>query len=282
MFDLMLETAWRDAPADLDVWLASYVHRRYGSSDASLLSAWTTFANTFYTGEKSSTFGPWGGVLEKRPNMEMSDGIFYSQDDAVDGLKTLLSASHLVGDTDTYQYDVVDVTRQLLVNLMCTFNTNHTTAFNTMNSTAMNLAAQQIREILADLQTLLQTNAYFMLGPWVEDASKWGESDEEKEVMIFNGKNILTLWGPKAENGDYAAKHWAGLVDTYYAHRWELFLEAAAADLAKGVPFNATAFDQEALVFEQSWQTAHHEYTTVPIGDSIAVAKEMVQKYFSG
>jgi alpha-N-acetylglucosaminidase len=32
-----------------------------------------------------------------------------------------------------------------------------------------------------------------------------------------------TLWGPSGQISDYATKHWADLVRTYYYPRWALF-----------------------------------------------------------
>jgi len=75
--------------------------------------------------------------------------------------------------------------------------------------------------------------------------------------MLFNAKNQITLWGPDGNiNGnlhrkirfflifmiDYASKHWGGLVNSYYLHRWETFI-----DMAKTGTFNEAEFKRKLL-----------------------------------
>ena len=47
-------------------------------------------------------------------------------------------------------------------------------------------------------------------------ARAWGQTAEEKNLMEFNARNLVTLWGPRGEIADYASKQWSGLIADYY------------------------------------------------------------------
>lgn len=58
-----------------------------------------------------------------------------------------------------------------------------------------------------------------MLGPWVAAARAAATSPAEADLLEFNARNQVTLWGPGAGGPsivDYARKQWGGLVRSYY------------------------------------------------------------------
>jgi alpha-N-acetylglucosaminidase len=55
-----------------------------------------------------------------------------------------------------------------------------------------------------------------LLRRWIEMARAWGQTAEEKNLMEFNARNLVTLWGPRGEIADYASKQWSGLIADYY------------------------------------------------------------------
>ena len=64
--------------------------------------------------------------------------------------------------------------------------------------------------MFADLEFILVTNEAFLLGPWVQSAMNAAADVDEERQFQQNARNQITLWGPRGEILDYAAKQWAG------------------------------------------------------------------------
>lgn len=85
----------------------------------------------------------------------------------------------------------------------------------------------------------------------------------------WNARNQITLWGPRGEIRDYAAKQWAGVVTDYFKPRWELFIREMQTSLNEKRPFNKKAF--ELAVFatvEEPFTFSTKFYTDQPIGNT--------------
>ena len=185
----------------------------------------------------------------------------------------------------TYQFDLVDITRQVL--------TDH------FNETLYQLSAAVVsapidrakvsritKELLAtidDLDRILGTHPSFMLGTWINEARSWGTTDAERDHYEWSARNQITLWGPSGRQGtvDYAAKAWSGLTKTYYKPRWALYLQMLQASESGEV--NQTAFNDAVLAqVEQPWQRMTAEtqpFPSTPSEDPLAVAMQLFQKY---
>jgi len=53
--------------------------------------------------------------------------------------------------------------------------------------------------LLADMDTLLASDPHFLLGSWIHDARQWGSSAQETNLMEYNARNQVTLWGPEGQ-----------------------------------------------------------------------------------
>lgn len=78
-------------------------------------------------------------------------------------------------------------------------------------------------QLLSDLDELLSSNDGFLLGPWLESAKSWGVTDSEKQLLEWNARLQITLWGETpqgiTELSDYANREWGGLVSSFYKAR---------------------------------------------------------------
>lgn len=54
-------------------------------------------------------------------------------------------------------------------------------------------------DLLQDMHELLRTNKRFLLGIWQRDAAQWATDVKEKELLEYNARNQITLWGPTGE-----------------------------------------------------------------------------------
>ena len=57
--------------------------------------------------------------------------------------------------------------------------------------------------IIADLDAALSADRNFLLGNWIADAAAWGGADADwTNLLVFNARNQITLWGPRGEIND--------------------------------------------------------------------------------
>ena len=73
-----------------------------------------------------------------------------------------------------------------------------------------------VRILLICVCSHYDTCVRMLLGRWIEMARAWGQTPAEKDLMEFNARNLVTLWGPRGEIADYASKQWSGLIADYY------------------------------------------------------------------
>ncbi|RYF85413.1 MAG: hypothetical protein EON98_06670, partial [Chitinophagaceae bacterium] len=119
MYELMLEHAWSNQPVNLESWLKGYAERRYGAKNIHAENAWMILKNTVYNGGISSG-GP-ESMIVARPGFMNSrrwanPKKFYDPKDLIPALEQLLAASDELKSSEGFQYDLVDVTRQVLAN----------------------------------------------------------------------------------------------------------------------------------------------------------------------
>lgn len=107
--------------------------------------------------------------------------------------------------------------------------------------------------IIKILDKLCDQIPLLRLRSWLDDAVKWANNSSENSYYIFNAKNQVTQWGPRAENNDYAAKQWSGLIISYYFPRWKLFLKKLEISLVNQEEFDEIQYEKEVFEFEHKW-----------------------------
>ncbi|XP_065583476.1 alpha-N-acetylglucosaminidase-like isoform X2 [Artemia franciscana] len=127
-------------------------------------------------------------------------------------------------------------------------------------------SSKTLLKILYDMDTILNSNQQFMLGPWIESAKAVAPL-EEKSQFEYNARNQITLWGPREEIVDYTAKEWGGLVMDYYIPRWTLFVDTSRECLIKNSTFDKEKFRQKVFTnVEQPFTFSKKTYLVEPIG----------------
>ena len=73
--------------------------------------------------------------------------------------------------------------------------------------------SKEVLDLLLNLDDLLGSHEYFLLGKWLKEANSIpGSNENDRKLYEYNARNQITLWGPKGEIIDYATKQWNGLV----------------------------------------------------------------------
>ena len=284
------EMSWRsDEVTDIMGWLDGYITRRYGKWTQDSHDAWQLLLGAAYSFHWSWSIR---SIATRGPSFTLSTDTSFVPGEIADAwmmLVTAVNKGNLDASVGPLRYDIVDIGRQVLMNLFDDVYKLYAQTvqlyYKSKDSTLVkeiDILASTLIDILKDADTLLATDVNFLLGTWLEDASQSAPDNASQDVLDviqFNAKNQITMWGPKENVEDYAGKEWAGCFGTYYIQRWMIFIDAVSASIRENKPFNTTDYNNRRFLFEQSWG---YENTTYPItvkGETIEVAKSIMKKY---
>lgn len=277
VFDIMFELAWRDQ-IDLQPWIQDYAWFRYGQANAETQAAWEILRTRAY----SRGGGGNGGrtVLTAFPSTG-AGGSRYPVAALSKAWAALLRAQDELGQTATYRHDLVNVGRQALSSQAADLYAKTMAAYQARDAAAYRQASGEFLQLLRDLDELLATHEEFLLGKWLADAKRWGESEAECARMEWNARRILTLWTPGATLRDYAWKEWSGLLTGFYGKRREIFFRHQLQALDSGKPFAPGPCNAELFKFENDWAGMQDPYPEKPRGDTVKIAQRLFDKYMA-
>ena len=274
VYDLMYETAWRNEPVDLGRWISDYAHNRYGRPNDNARKAWQILKDTVYTAPFRTH-----SIITSAPTLDVARALPYSNADLARAWDALLKASDDLGAADTYRFDLVNLSRQVLSNHAATLHRDVAAAYKAKDLQSLEQASSRFLQLIRDLDELTATRSEFLLGRWLEDARRWGTTDAERDRFEWNARRVLTLWGDGPQIDDYARKEWSGMFTGYYLKRWEQFLDELSQSLRADRPFDNKQFQQNLRKWMAAWSTRHETHPTLPQGDSIQAAKELWPRY---
>jgi alpha-N-acetylglucosaminidase len=286
LFELMLENVWRNTPIDADEWVKDYARRRYGQNDTRANEAWHILLNTVYSGGLTEG-GPESIIVARPTTLPTIDRVLtklnYDPKELIKAWSLLITAAGSLKQSDGFQYDLVDVTRQVLANYATPLQQKMVAAYKSGDKEGFKKYSTAFLQLMDDLDGLLDTRKDFLLGKWINEARANGITDEEKNLYEFNARDLVTLWGDK-ESGlrEYSNRQWAGLIKGYYKPRWELYFSQLDKAMASNTPFDDKAFDKQVKDWEWQWVNKHdNAYPDVTKGNAIEQAKLLFAKYNS-
>jgi alpha-N-acetylglucosaminidase len=200
-------------------------------------------------------------------------------------LENLLKSSNEFKNIDTYQFDLVNLTRQVISPLAYYWILDLQDAYNKKDINRFLKLKEQYLTLIRDFDRLLSTRKEFLMGKWIEEAKRWGESDDEKALYEFNARNLITLWGEKCtENqfddlNNYAYKQWAGMFSDYHLVRWTRFFEEVETALRNGKTWNRDFFLESSCQWEKSWSRNKNIFPSTPSGDPVEISRTIWEKY---
>jgi len=283
IYELMMHHTWGSNPIDLDKWLPEYVRNRYGLNNQNALNAWQVLRNTVYNGKLIRDGAE--SIIQARPTLDSMTRwtmtrLNYPAQDLLPAWDELIKASSASGKSDGFQFDLVDVSRQVLANYALPLQRKLVAAYQKKEIKEFNLLSKQFIELIEDMDQLLATRKDFLLGRWIADARQCGLSSEEKAIYEMNAKDLITLWGG-ANNRlhEYACRQWSGLLNDFYKPRWQQFFAQMNTALKEGKEVDVKAFQKEIADWEWKWVNERKDYPTATSGDPIKTAKKMYDKY---
>jgi alpha-N-acetylglucosaminidase len=274
VYDLMYETAWRNEPVDLDEWIRDYAHNRYGMPNEQAYRAWKILKDTVYTAPFRTR-----SVITLTPTLKAARDLPYSNSDLAKAWEALLKGSQNLGAVDTYQFDLVNLSRQVLSNHAAILHREVIDAYRAKDLKAFRKASNRFLRLIRDLDILAGTRNEFLLGRCLEDAKRWGTTGAERDRFEWNARRVLTLWGQGPMIDDYARKEWSGMFNGYYLKRWEWYLDELAQSLKEDKPFDNKTFQKKLRTWMTEWSDQHETYPSKPKGDSVQISKRLWTKY---
>ncbi|MGG9963214.1 alpha-N-acetylglucosaminidase [Ferruginibacter sp. SUN106] len=287
LYELMTHNTWQDQIINVDEWLPRYIFNRYGVENKNALKAWDVLRKTVYTVpvEKYKRDGA-ESIIQARPTLDSSSRwantrLNYNAKDLLPAWDEMMKAIPACKNSDGFQYDLVDVARQVLVNYASVLQQHFVTAYKEKNIAAFSKYSKQFIELIDDVDQLLATRKDFLLGPWIASARKCGSTEKEKALYEMNAKDLITLWGDEnCPLNEYACRQWSGLLSDFYKPRWEQFFTKALAAMQDGKEMDKDVFVNEIKQWEWHWVNERKDYAVATKGSPVEIIKKLYQKYY--
>lgn len=287
MYEYIFEKAWDNKlHKDVPAWTQKMADQRLGTVNENQRAAWALLVDSVYTSPSRPGQSPMPNVrpyLTKQTTHYANPKINYNNIHLLTALDEMLKAD---GTSHSYAFDVTNITRQLLSNYFQVVYTKYKAAYKTKDRATMNSAATEMLEIIDDIDRMISTQSYFLVGKWIKDARAWGADEAEADYFESNARNLITTWSDKdMVLNDYASRTWAGLTKTFYKTRWKIFFDSVDSALDNGTEFGekeSKAYQNVVTTFEKTWwEQRLGNFTAEPVGDSKTIAKELFEKYRS-
>ena len=285
--------SWRsEVVQDMEDWVQKYIARRYGKWDYSedVRQAWAFYL--LYGAYQYHWSGDIKSIVDRAPGLVMATDYRFDATLIAAAWQMLVEAAaseELDPSVGPLQYDIVDIGRQVLVNLFVDMHTMYSLAYDKFASRGVNSTSEltglsaAMLNLLTDLDSLLGSNTNFLLGHWIVDARNSAASTSPKNVsdnLEFNARNQITMWGPHQNIEDYASKEWSGVIEDYYKNRWTLFTSMVNEAVHSGNAFNQSEYNDARFQLEQKWSYEIKSYPTEPTGNVVFIASAIVAKYY--
>lgn len=285
VYELMLDNVWRDDPTDLSNWLKQYTFSRYGKQNVMAEKAWKILLQTVY--DTNASQGRESTITE-RPTFDMKTNVTfetlpppYNAKDLLPAWSDLISSADELKNSGGFQYDLVDVSRQVLADYGDYLYQKFSEAYEQQNLNSFRKYSRRYISLIDDLDKLLATRKDFLLGRWLDAAKGWATDKQEKILYEKNARDLITLWGDKDSRlYDYAQKQWSGLLKGFYKKRWVLFLNYVINDMKLKKKINQKIISEKLKNLEWKWVNGHESYPTDPAGNSILTSQKMYRKYY--
>lgn len=283
LYELMTQHTWQNKPIDLDQWLPEYLFNRYGVKSKDALDAWQTLRTTVFNGKDIRDGAE--SIITGRPTLDSAaiwtrTHLNYNRKDLLPAWDKMVAAIPACKQSSGFNYDLVDVTRQILANYGRPIQLKWIKAYQDKDEKAFDKYTAEYLNLITDMDRLLATRKDFMLGPWIADARSWGTNTNEKALYEKNARNLVTLWGDaNSPLHEYSCRQWSGLLNDFYKVRWQKFFDLLKGSLKTGKEPDFKQFDKSISNWEWQWVNSSKTYPVAPAGSSTIVAKQLYEKY---
>jgi len=279
MYEFVLEKAWNSGQTDKE-WFLKLADRRTGKVSPEARKAWEILAEKVYI--QPAQVGQ-GTLTNARPCLKghghwtTRPTIEYRAEDLVEAWSLLLSVKDC--QRDSYEFDLVNIGRQVLGNYFNVVRDEFTLAYKAGDIQLMKKRGNKMREILEDIDRLVSCHQVFSLKKWITDARDMGHDAASKDYYEMNARSLISIWGDSYSLSDYANRSWAGLTKHYYYVRWDRFINEVIKAAEGKTSFDEEAFFNQSRMFENEWVNPNNKINFNEGGDGIKLARKLYNKY---
>lgn len=302
VYDLQFELLTESNSIDIEKWLDNYIIRRYGKTNDTIRQVWDILLKTCYS-DGSYNEPEVGSLLCARPSLFPEKAgpcdftkIYYDSKELEKALLLFISVADEFCESDGYQYDLCDLTRQVMSNRFYDNQKEFSSSYKSKSIKEVQRIAKLQLDLLLDLDNLLSNRSEFCLSRWINDSHKLATNENEKKYFDKNARTLITLWGDVDGDTalhDYAWREWSGLIKEYYYVRWDSFYKQGIKHLQNGTEFvlsagtplfgrtkmRSTEFGKTLAKFEIKWCNTYSEYDPPVDKNVIPKAKKLVEKW---
>ena len=273
VYEFVADMMWETGVPDLNQWKRKYLKSRYGIINKDIVNGWDSLFKFYYTRSELFENNP----ITNRPMFVIND--IHPSEASVSGAESLIKAADLLKDNDGYQFDIVNLFRQVFGRYSGHLLFNITTSYKDKNIKKFDESVNEFITLSKKLEQLMNTREEFLFGKWIGDSRERATNAKEEQLYEWNAKAIITTWGGRVLYG-YALKDWAGMYSSYYLPRWEKFFESMRAEITGGEKVDYDNFKKNIMLWEDNWVNLREEnIISVPSGNSILLAKELWEQY---
>ncbi|PAV59351.1 hypothetical protein WR25_21394 [Diploscapter pachys] len=235
VYQFTIDRMWSNKMLIIPQWLDSFVSSRYGFSSKAALKTWSLIVNTFYS-EPFNSSDRFNVFLYNRPKFGQRIKYWFDSealDNIAAGLLHLLPSA---SGNSLFVADLNDVIREDMQ-----YEMGNEVVLRIYEGYGMK-DTDVVRSACRQLHTqMLEIDRYanYQLDEWIEAARQWGSDRAEADQLERNARDLVSTWGGRGENLDYAQREWAGLIQHYYTSRWTFFCDW----LLSHDTFNSSAFN---------------------------------------
>ncbi|KAK6920761.1 Alpha-N-acetylglucosaminidase, N-terminal [Dillenia turbinata] len=313
VYDLMSEMAFQHKKRDIKTWIEIYTERRYGRSLPSVKDAWNILYHTLY----NCTDGKFNknrdvivafpdvdpsfisipglamrednypsirttvrrALLEEESNSYDPPHLWYSTAEVIHALELFLASGDELSGSNTFRYDLVDLTRQALAKYANQLFLTIIKAYQSNDLHGVISDSRKFMDLVQDMDRLLASHEGFLLA-----ACLTSPDPHSKLQYEWNARTQITMWFDNTEEEpsllrDYANKYWSGLLNTYYGPRAGIYFKFLIESLEKGVGFRLTDWRREWIKLTTDWQNDRSAFPTSSIGNALDISRELYVKY---
>ena len=237
IYELILELPWHSEKIDISQWIEQYALARYGTADSDISAAWQKLLASCYSSPDSYMEGPPENVLCARPSTSIhhtsswgTTNKFYDKQLVEQAMNDFLKAGNRFARSETYQADAIELIAQNAMDNADSAYSQLIHAYKQKDAANFSAARTSILASLQGLDKLFSLYPARTLDYQVQQAIKAGNNEEEKRNNARNLLMHITYWGGEDLNNhdldEYSYRHFGGMLNSFYAERWKLFLDA--------------------------------------------------------
>lgn len=278
MYEYILDKAWNTGISD-EGWVKNLAARRIGYIDQDSEEVWKTLTDSIYVDGSICGQTPLAccrPCLEGYLHWTSRYGIGYDNNILFDVWEKLLDMD---SDRDTYRFDVVNIGTQALHNLFTELRDELVVAYNSGNQKVAERVGGTMLQLLSDIDALAACEPQLRLDRWINEASSYAATENEAAYYRRNARLIVTTWGDECNIRDYSSRGWSGLISSYYAPRWKMFIEEIVSCIKEGREYDQEVLFERLTEFENDWAYNEKSITYKDPVDFKTLSKELISRY---